>query len=393
VSIKPDQRAGSSLSWFFSATLAGAAVASLLTGLVLTQDMPTITIARCIALVGVIAALAMTIPTLRGRDRRVWSLALTSVALLFVAASPILHSAIYERMLYKARYRGERFFGLVENRHGVVGVLPDRHVVDNGIDAGSAAIDVDDRESLLIRAFAIPAMAAAPHHVLMIGLGTGSWAKIVASLPTVDDLTIVDDNPEHVDVVSRSDDVAPILQDSRVHIVIDDPRRWLEQHPDDHFDVIVSHGAMNWRAHASHLLSVEFMRLASAHLAPSGLLYFNAADEPSAFRAAFDVFPNGLRFLNFAAVSSVPVGFDESRWRRALANYHLNGVALFDTTTKRGKARLSAFLATPNDPAGWFGSPALESRAAMLPRLRTVRPITDDNMGGEWRVGVRTTNW
>jgi len=130
-----------------------------------------------------------------------------------------------------------------------------------------------------------------------------------------------------------------------------------------------------------------------SHLEANGLFYFNTADAPGAFRAAFDVFPNGLRFLNFAAVSMAPVAFDETRWRRALAEYRLYGIAPFDTTTKRGKARLASFLATPNDPAGWFGSPALESRASMLPRLRDVVPITDDNMGGEWKVGLRTSNW
>jgi hypothetical protein len=61
--------------------------------------------------------------------------------------------------------------------------------------------------------------------------------------------------------------------------------------------------------------------------------------------------------------------------------------------TNHGRARVATFLATPRDPAGWFGSPALESRASMLPRLRDVSPITDDNMGGEWRVGVKTANW
>jgi spermidine synthase len=385
LSINPDALAGALLSRLCAAALAGATGASLVTGLVLTQELQTATIAQCIVAIGVVAALILATPSTKHRDRLVWAGTLSALGLLVVGLSPRLHASIYERMLYKDQYRGERFEGIIENRHGVVGVGPDRHVFENGIDNGLAAIDVDDKESLLIRAFAIPAISPSPARVLMVGLGTGAWAEIVASLPLVDEVTIVDANPEHVDVVSRSGDVAAVLQNSKVHIIVDDPRLWLEQHPDESFDVIISHAALNWRAHASRLLSVEFMRVVGAHLSLNGLFYFNTDDAPSAFRAAFDVFPNGLRFLNFAAVSMAPVGFDEVRWRRALANYRLNGVALFDTTTSRGRARVASFLATPRDPAGWFGLPALESRASMLPRLRDVSPITDDNMGSEWR--------
>lgn len=389
LSINADQLAGALLSRFCAATIAGSAVATLITGLVLTQEMQTATLARGIAMVGIAAAMSIATHVTGGRDQLVWLGSFASAALVVVAASPKLHDAIYERMLYKDRYRGERFEDVVENRHGVIGIAPDRRIVENGVDGGAEAIDVDDRQALLVRAFAIPAMSASPTRVLIIGLGTGAWPQIVASLPSVHDVTIVDANPEHVDLVSRSNDVASLLQSSKVHVVVDDPRGWLERHPEEMFDVIISHAALSWRAHASRLLSVEFMQLARARLSTRGLLYLNTDNAPSAFRAAFDVFPHGLRFLDFAAVSMAPVAFDVPRWRRALATYRLNGVAPFDTTTTQGKARVASFVATPYDPAGWFGSPALESRASMLPRLRDVSPITDDNMGGEWRVGLR----
>jgi len=392
LSIEPDQHVAARLSRFCAAALAGATAATLVTGFVLMQEMQTAAIARCIVALGAAAAFVIATPALRGRDRIVWLGALSSAALAVIAMSPVLHESIYERMLYKDRYRGEHFDGLVENRHGVVGVAPDRHVVDNGIDGGLAAIDVDDQQSLLVRAFAIPALSS-PRRALVIGLGTGAWPQIVASLPSVEEVTIIDASPDRVELVARSDDVASLLQNPKIHIIVDDPRRWLERNPDVTFDVIVSPAALNWRAHASQLLSVEFMRLARAHLSSDGLLYFNASDTPSAFRAAFDVFPHGLRFLNFAAVSMVPVEFNEPRWRRALASYRINSVAPFDTMTVKGRERVRSFLAIPHDPAGWFGSPALELRASMLPRLRDVSPITDDNMGGEWSVGLRSAGW
>jgi SAM-dependent methyltransferase len=389
LSINPDAVAGSRLSRFCAATLAGSALATLFTGLVLTQSIQTAALARVVVLLGGAAALIIAAPVTRGKDRLIWLGSLSGAALVISALSPLLHDAIYERMLYKDRYRGERFAAVAENRHGVIGIAPDSHVVENGIDRGPAVIDVDDRQSRLVRAFAIPALSASPTRVLIIGLGTGAWPRVVAGLSSVHAITIVDANAEHLNLVSRSSDAASLLRNSKVRVVVDDPRRWLERHPEETFDVIVSPADLGWRAHASHLLSVEFMELAREHLTAGGLLYFNAANAPSAFRAAFDVFPYGLRFLDFAAVSMAPVTFNESRWRQSLARYRLDGVAPFDTTTSRGRARVSAFLATPRDAAGWFGSPALESRASMLPRLRDVAPITDDNMGGEWRVGGR----
>jgi len=393
LSIDPDQFAGALLSRLCAAALIGATSASLLTGIVLTQEMQTAAIAQCLAALGIVGALAVASRATRGWDRLVWSGALSSVGVVVIALSGVLHASIYERMLYKDRYRGERLDGLVESRRGVVGVAPNRHIVENGIDDGLAAIDVDDADSRLIRAFAIPAMSAAPRRVLVIGLGTGAWPQIVAGLPSVHDITVVDANPDYAGILSRSDDAAPLLRNPHVRIVVDDPRRWLSEHPAEMFDVVISHADLNWRAYSSHLLSVEFMRLVKSHLESNGLFYFNTADAPSAYRAAFEVYPNGLRFLNFAAVSAAPVRFDAARWHRALAGYRLNGVALFDTTTKRGRARVAAFLATPTDANGWFGLPALESRASMLPRLRDVPPITDDNMGGEWRVGLRAEIW
>jgi len=392
LSINPDALAGTLLARVLAAALAGATAAVLVTGVVLTQEMQTAGIARCLVILGVAAATVIAIPATHGRHRLAWSGVLGSLAFVTVAISPALHDSIYERMLYKDRYRGERFNALVENRHGVVGVAPNRHMVENGIDGGLAAIDVDDGESRLIRAFAIPAMSVGPRRVLVIGLGTGSWAQVVAGLPSVEDVTIVDTDPD-VDLVAQSVDAGPLLQNSRVHIVTDDPRRWLAQHPDALFDVILSHEPLSWRAHASYLASVEFMEIVRSHLDANGLFYFNTSDTPSAFRAAFDVFPSGLRFLNFAAVSMSPVKFDETRWRGVLAGYRLNGVAVFDTLTPKGRARVASFIATPRDPAGWFGSPALESRSSMLQRLRNVSPITDDNMGAEWRVGLRTESW
>ena len=219
----------------------------------------------------------------------------------------------------------------------------------------------------------------------MIGLGTGAWTQVIAGLPSVEDVTVIDINPGYLELIPHYPEVSSLLHNPKVHVVIDDGRRWLARHPTERFDVVVSNTTFNWRAYTSALLSVEFMQLVRAHLAPGGLFYFNTTDAPSAFASAFEVFPHGVRFLNFVAVSDAPVVFDATRWRQELVRYRADGVAPFDTTTELGTKRLNAFLTVPRDPTGWYGTPMLESRSSMIPRLRQTVAITDDNMGTEWR--------
>ncbi|MBC7017922.1 hypothetical protein, partial [Salmonella enterica] len=121
-----------------------------------------------------------------------------------------------------------------------------------------------------------------------------------------------------------------VLHDPKVDIVIDDGRRWLNRHPGERFDVIVMNTAWHWRAHITDLLSVEFMQLARAHLAPGGLFYFNSTSSDAVQKTAATVFPAAMRVYNFMAVSDSPVVFDKSRWEKTLASFSINGEPAID---------------------------------------------------------------
>lgn len=372
-------------SKIYAANTIGAGIGAFVTGYALTELLDTSVISISLTVIGLAAVGAIASAILEGRERRGWLGAIVVLALCAVGFGPATHRGVYERLLFKSRYAGQRFERLVEGGRGIVALTTDHHVFGGGIYDGTGKIDLDADQNHLIRALAIPAIHPSPRRVLILGLATGTWAQIVANLPLVEDVTIVEPNPGYQELISLNPDVASLVHNPKVHIVPDDPRRWLARNPDQRFDVIVSNTTFNWRASTSRLLSVEFMQLVRDRLAPRGLFYFNTTDVPDAFWSAFDVFPHGLRFQNFAAVSMSPVGFDTDRWRRALARFRLNGVAPFDSTMNAGSKRLAAFLATSRDRTGWFGAPMLESRAAMLQRFHGGAPITDDNMGTEWR--------
>jgi spermidine synthase len=384
LAIAPDERVGARLSYVYAANIAGSTLGSLLTGYVLMEFWDTQTIARFLVVVGFVLAAVLALAAVRGRERLMWVGGIAVLALSAVGLGPYLHAGLYERLLFKERYQGARFERLIENRHGVIAVTAEQHVFGGGIYDGMARIAVDNDENHLVRAFAIPALHASPKRVLMIGLGTGAWTQVIAGLPQVEDVTVIDINPGYLELIPHYPDVASLLRNPKVHVVIDDGRRWLARHPTERFDVVVSNSTFNWRAYTSQLLSVEFMELVRDHLQPNGLFYFNTTDAAGAFRSAFEVFPHGVRFLNFAAVSMGPVIFNATRWHDALLGYRLDGAAPFDTVSVAGNRRLAAFLSMPRDPKGWYGQPMLEPRSSMLRRMAQATPITDDNMGTEW---------
>ena len=160
-----------------------------------------------------------------------------------------------------------------------------------------------------MRAYASAALHPAPREVLVIGLGTGAWSQVIANLSDVERVTIVEINPGYLELIPRYPDVASLLTNPKVRLVIDDGRRWLARNPDLAFDLIVANTSIHWRAHTTNLLSVEYLRLIRAHLRPGGVYYFNTTSSDDALKTAFVTFPYGVRFLNFAAVSDSEMKF------------------------------------------------------------------------------------
>ena len=161
--------------------------------------------------------------------------------------------------------------------------------------------------NLIVRAYSVAALHPEPRQVLMIGLAGGAWAQVVVNHPSVEKLTIVEINPGYREIIARHPEVASLLANPKVEIIIDDGRRWLRRNPDRRFDLIVSNTSQHWRAHATNLLSVEYLQIIKQHLLRGGVYYFNTTYHPAALKTAMTVFPHGVLVINFAAVSSGPV--------------------------------------------------------------------------------------
>ena len=223
----------------------------------------------------------------------------------------------------------------------------------------------------------------------MIGLSSGSWAQVIANNPQVESLTVVEINPAYLNVMSNYPGEAGVLKNPKVTTVIDDGRRWLARNPDRKFDFIVQNTSFNWRAHATDLLSKEYLDLVRGHLNPGGVSFYNTTGSPAAQRTGALEYSNALRFINFMAVSDSPIAMDRRRWERILREYRIEGRPVFDLSDAKQQARLEEVLALADSLSAGYGPEKptgmnMETRDGVLARTEGAPTITDDNMVTEW---------
>jgi spermidine synthase len=381
--ISPDERAGTRLSYVYLANIVGSAAGSLITGFVLMDHLPILTITLVLIVCGFALAAAIVAMSAPTRAVALGSYgALGACTALTLVLLPGLYDRLYERLLYKWEFDGtQRFAQIVETKSGVITVTQDGSVYGGGAYDGVVNTWLEDNDKNgILRAYVVGALHPAPREVLMIGLASGSWAQVVAQLPGVEHLTIVEINPGYVQVVSRHRDTKSLLENPKVSIVFDDGRRWFLRHPDQRFDVIVMNTTLHWRGHATNILSTEFMDIARKHIRPNGVFYFNTTDSYDAQLTAARAFPHLMRITNFVAVSDDPFQFDRERWKWLLSTMRIEGRPVLDLD-RPDHRRVYENLLGFND---------MEYRPTILERTsKEASVITDDNMVVEWRDPLR----
>jgi spermidine synthase len=384
--IGPTEQAGKRLSYLYLSNIVGSALGSFLVGFVVLNYWTTGQASYLLLGFGIGIAMAFWI---LARPFSSWTIPVVSVVVCAVLAgcSHRLFSDMYERLLFKRDYKsGTPFANLVENRSGVIAVDSGDTVYGGGSYDGRFNIDPVNDANGVFRAYALPGLHPDPKRVLVIGLSSGSWAQIVANDPRVQDMTIVEINPGYLPLIRQHQGVASLLDNPKVHVVIDDGRRWLVSHPHQRFDLILMNTTYNWRANVTNLLSMEFLRLMRQHLEVGGIGYYNTTSSPEVQATGASAFPYALRVANFLAVSDSPIMYDREKLRSILASYRIDGRSVFDLSKSAYQNRLEDIASLPqieDSESTRFGS--IEDRASMLKRLAGERPITDDNMGTEWK--------
>jgi spermidine synthase len=368
----------------YFANILGSAAGAILTGFVLTNFLTLVQIALVLVIAGTICALSLIAMLDVARSERLKRAAVAAgVLAIAVIAIPVLSDRVLENLLFKAA-ADHTFSHVVENRSGIITVDTDGTVYGNGMYDGRFNTRLQEDRNGIIRPYALSLFHGAPRDVLMIGLSSGSWAQVIANNPAVTSLTIVEINQGYLTLIAQQPEVASVLRNPKVTIITDDGRRWLSHHPDRRFDAIVSNTTWNFRANITNLLSVEFLELAKQHLNPHGIMFYNTTDSDRVQRTACLTFPYGARFTNHMVVSETPIDWNIPRWRQTLEAYAIDGKKQFDVQNDDDRALLDSLALVDQS-----SQQMIEACPEVLARTAGRAPVTDDNMGTEWRHYLR----
>ena len=382
-SVAADDKAAARISYVYLANILGSACGSLATGFVLMDAAEFPVIANLLFLASLSVALLIGLKSSLSKAL-VLGLFFAAVVLAYGLREP-LHSGLYERLLFKKEYQKQRFKTLLENRQGVIAITDDDVVYGGGVYDGAVSTDLMTDINWVIRPYFLCALKRQPKSALVVGMSMGAWTQIVANLPGMESVTVVEINPGYLDLIKNYPAVASILDDPRIQIVIDDGRRWISKHPEKKFDLIVQNTTWHWRSHVTNLLSREYLALCKDRLNDDGLLMFNTTFSEDAMRTACAVFDQGLRVYNNMLMAKTPLAFSKEDWRLDLMNMRINGKKLFNLGRPQDRNRLEEVLSLVDTLNSGAKNEVLESRGHLLQRLGSEPIITDDNMLSEFR--------
>lgn len=377
MAIPPDSRAGQRTAFVYCANIVGSCLGSLVTGLILFDCWSLKTIALVLVVTSTVAAILIALVSPRNNSRIVAFIMALLVLGACAAYSHHGYAQVYERLTFHLLYSSDQAFAqVIENRHGVIAVTQDKTLYSSGAFEGRINTDLQVNNNGIDRAYALAGLHKNPARVLMIGLGSGSWAQVVVNLPGVQHLKVIELNPAYTEVIKQHKEVASLLNNPKVEIVTDDGRRWLMRHSDEQFDLVVMNTMRHWRNHATNLLSEEFMRLVQAHLAPGGVFYYNTTSSLDAQKTGLSVFKYGLRIYSCIAASDAPLDFDWRLFESVLQNYRIDGEPVISQVDD--KAQQQMFLIEENLRTRTMSQNELHDL------LRDAQVVTDDNMRVEF---------
>lgn len=395
--IPPDSRSGARLSYLYLSNILGSAAGSFIVGFILMDHWTLRQIALALALAGVATGAALLARAFVGRKLVPAMAGCAGLALMLIFLTNPLFDRTYEKLYFKSTWKPpdgwstQHFHDVIETRSGVVAVSDGGRQGSNlvlGDGSLEARLTTDLRiggaQNFLIPPYAISALHPSPKQILMIGLGCGSWAQVIANNPQVEKVTIVEINPGYLQLISRYPEVASLLSNPKIEIIINDGRRWLIHNEHKRFDFVVMNAPMHDRNHVSALLSVEFDQLVRRVLKPGGVFLYNSTFSSRALLTGATVFPYAVRLRNCLAGSDSPIVVDKDRWRQILLSYRMNGQPLFNAASSQDRARLEQLLSLADSVGSTDRWDAMEKAESLRQRFSGLRLITDDNMGDEW---------
>ncbi|WP_231084866.1 fused MFS/spermidine synthase [[Haemophilus] ducreyi] len=371
------KKTGAAISNVYFANVLGCTIAPIFIGFYLLDQFTTQqTYLIVISITLIIACFCLT--------KRVFKAINALFAISVVFATALLPEKMISTLANEEDMQLET---LIENKHGIIQVYLDKNqdhlVYGSNVYDGQLNVNLNHNSNGIHRAYLLPVIAPKVKNILVVGLSTGSWVKVLTSMPNLESITVVELNPAYVQLASSYPAMADLLKDNRVNIITDDGRRWLNKNPDQKFDLILMNTTFHWRNYATNLLSQQFLTVTKQHLTDNGFIYFNTTDALDAYKTSQAVFPHVYAYENMSSASLKPIAVPTTpEVHRALANlkWH-DGRHIFNSPAEiaEGTARI---VNTPLIPY---------KDIDFSPLKRPAKIITDTNMITEYKYGRLNT--
>jgi spermidine synthase len=174
--------------------------------------------------------------------------------------------------------------------------------------------------------------ASQPKRILVIGMGGGIAARFFQSMENVEEIVIVELMKGIDDLLRQNIDFSRnVFNDSRVHYIVNDGRRYLYANPQEKFDLIFA-DPLRWHSTGhNNLYSMEMMELYQSHLTENGTFCAYLDEFHTIPLTIAQVFPQVDQFdIQTIIASSQKITYDLS-YMQTVANQYFsstgNGLA------------------------------------------------------------------
>ncbi len=370
-----EHEVGKQTSLLYAANIIGATTGPLITGYVLIDYFPMNTIVAGLCVVLIVLSLIIRLNYIPFKSSLRFAGICGGAAVFCIT----LHTPLYAHFFEHIHFQGifdetKKYTFMLQNRSGIIAVDQEDRVFGSGAYDGGMNVNPKSDLNKPDRAYIVGALHPNPEKVLMIGLSSGSWAKILSDYSKIKELTIIEINPGYLELIKKYPEIATILTDKKVKIIIDDGRRWIKRNSDQKFDMVVMNTTFHWRTNATNLLSIEFLRMCKNSLKGGGVVYWNPTRCPDIFYTAAHVFNNVSIYQSFVIASDSPLSLTPDEKMANFKQFYRNGKPLYEQPLYAEQMEI------------WSNTPLPNIHDEILKEDLFV--ITDNNMACEFKTDL-----
>lgn len=280
--------------------------------------------------------------------------------------------------------KGHEIVNLIENRQGIIFTSrlkkkthENLFIFGGNVIDGSNNFDLFLDNNLISRVYLLTALHENPERILVIGLGGGSWVKVMSKLSSAKSIDVVEINPGYINLIKNDKNIVSILNDNRINIHIDDARKWLKKNSSKKYDLIVMNSTYHWRSNTSNLLSEEFISIIKKNLNIKGIFAYNATGSIDSFYTTSENFNFSYRYSSLIYASDYDFNLNASDVIERIKNLKQN-YANNKLSDNENQAIESTFKN--------FNFTKFEQDLILIRRKPEI--ITDKNMLTEYKFGM-----